>query len=88
MGAIPFVPELENGSVTWILGYGNPPPIGTGSDSTTTASSIPALDGFTVVDAIGYYVGEVGGTSTATTSGEFDRTSCRNPHGPARAMDA
>ncbi|MBX3385825.1 MAG: hypothetical protein KF768_04585 [Phycisphaeraceae bacterium] len=80
VGVIPFVPELENGSVTWILGYGNPPPIGTDLDSNDDGIIDPgALDGFTVVDAIGYYVGEVGGTLYGDNFGEFGQNLLQEP---------
>lgn len=51
---IDFVPDLENGSNTFILGYGNAPAVGVDLDSTNSGTLDPgALAGFFVIDAIG-----------------------------------
>ncbi len=51
-----FVPDLENGASTFILGYGTPPVLATSTDLDVDNDGVidaGALAGFTVVDAIG-----------------------------------
>ncbi len=65
-------PDLENGGVTWILGYGNPPAIGTDLDlDNDGVFDAGVLADFTATDAIAYYVGEEGGLLYGTQFGSF-----------------
>ncbi len=49
---LPFNPNLENGSVTWILGFGTAPSTSTDFDTNNDGTFDIALSSFTVVDAI------------------------------------
>lgn len=77
-----FTPDIENGSNTYILGFGTPPTLGADLDTDGDGTLNPgALAGFTVVDAVAYkdsvadagsddeYADDVGGTNLGAFTG-------------------
>ncbi|MCK4342056.1 MAG: lamin tail domain-containing protein [Phycisphaerae bacterium] len=68
-----FTPDLENGTNTYIVGFGEVPAVGDDLDKDNDCALDPgALDGFTVTDAVSYtdggggdceYADDVGGTA-------------------------
>ncbi|MBM3977122.1 MAG: hypothetical protein FJ299_09045 [Planctomycetes bacterium] len=57
-----FSPDIENGSNTYVLGFGTPPTVGTDLDSDNDGTlNGGVLPGFTIVDAIGVLENDTGG---------------------------
>lgn len=56
-----FVPDIENGSNTYVLGFGTPPTLATDYDATDSGTLDPAaFANFTIVDAVGLIENDTG----------------------------
>jgi len=74
-----FNPDIENGSNTYILGFGTPPTLNTDLDANNDGVLDSSLPGFTVVDAVGMtendsginltYAAQFGGTNIPAFAG-------------------
>jgi hypothetical protein len=65
-----FVPDIENGANTYLLGFGTPPERGADLDDDDDGTLNPgALTGFTVVDAFSYVNGDEPGVEYADDVG-------------------
>jgi hypothetical protein len=63
-----FNPDIENGTITYLLGFGTLPAVNTDFDAGNDGTFDGAIPGFTVVDAVSY---TDGGTSDSVYADEF-----------------